>query len=194
MPHSGNERPRVKDRSVRVQGGNSPRTCRSEIPLAFLYCWQCGRQLEIVAEVSSGFKQWWKWLIPAFVMTVCLLSLVPAWEVSTAGHPAAHSSPSHTDLVCSRKVWLRAKKLMSRTWKIERTTGHFLSSCFQSSPCTRWKGHIFDARTELEAAPSGCMFVTGTSSSVSHPVWFAHASFTFLLSYHQPSALFIYTD
>lgn len=57
MPHSGNERPRVKDMSVRMQEGNSPRTCRTEDPLAFHCCWQCGAQLEIVAEVSSGFKQ-----------------------------------------------------------------------------------------------------------------------------------------
>lgn len=57
MPHSGNERPRVKDSSVRVQEGSSPRTCRSEDPLGFLCCWQCGAQLEIVTEVSPGFKQ-----------------------------------------------------------------------------------------------------------------------------------------
>lgn len=58
------------------------------------------------------------------------------------------------DLVCPRKVWLSTTKLMSRTWKIKRTTRRFLASYFHSSPCTCREEHIFDARTELEAAPS----------------------------------------
>lgn len=62
-----------------------------------------------------------------------------------------------TDLVCPRKVWLSTTKLMSRTWKIKRTTRRFLASYFHSSPCICWEEHIFDARTELEAAPSGCV-------------------------------------
>lgn len=33
-------------------------------------------------------------------------------------------------------------KLMRKTWKTKRTTRHFLSSCFHSSPCTCWKEHL----------------------------------------------------
>lgn len=83
-------------------------------------------------------------------------------------------------------------KLVSKTWKTERITKRFLPSCFHSSPCTCWKEHVLGARRELEAASSGCMFITGTSLGISHPVWFARASFPFLFSYSQRSALFIY--
>lgn len=48
---------------------------------------------------------------------------------------------------------------MSWTWEIK--TRCFLANCFHSSPCTCWEEHISDARTEMEAAPSGCMFVLG---------------------------------
>lgn len=75
-----------------------------------------------------------------------------------AGQPAAHSFLTAAALRAQgRRDW--ALKLLSKTWKTARTTRPFLSSCFHPSPCTGWKEHISDARRELEAASSGCVYV-----------------------------------